>query len=385
MLKKIFTLISFCFFTIAVTQSQIVTFNFFGLSSPPTANSVSTNPNISSPVVLSRGSGAVANAATNSFRTTGFQNNGISIANTDYFEFTVTANTGFTLNPTGITATFSGTTTFAAAPGVTHNFAYSISGGTFTFVNADVVTIGNGTANFPFSVATTAALSGLNAGTNITFRYYASGQTATGGWGFISASATTQNMTLNGTVTSVLPVSISKLNASKASDNKIKLNWAMGCTATALTYSIERSANGITFNSIFSETVSKQRCGLPFDFTDNQPLKGNNFYRIKSFDTDGELKYSDIAKVKSTGNSSFEVSPTITSSSVNLSFNAEEAGKITIQVIDASGRNVKTIQWNNLIGTNRLQLDLSGLANGQYYINLNRNAVRLATQTVIKM
>ena len=43
------------------------------------------------------------------------------------------------------------------------------------------------------------------AGTTITIRYYASGQTTTGGWGFNSPSSATNGLAIGGTVTSVLP------------------------------------------------------------------------------------------------------------------------------------------------------------------------------------
>jgi hypothetical protein len=74
--------------------------------------------NLDSSNLLTRGSGAAASTATNSFRTQGFQNNGISTANTDYFQFTLSASSGNTLSLSTIDARFAGTATFAASPGV---------------------------------------------------------------------------------------------------------------------------------------------------------------------------------------------------------------------------------------------------------------------------
>ncbi len=384
-MKKIFTLLFLGIFTATISQGQIATFNFFtgAASAPATATASSTDPNIATPVILSRGSGAAASSATNSFRTTGFQNNGINVANTDYFEFSVTANAGFTQAPSGITGTFAGTATFAASPGVTQNFAYSIAGGPFTFVNSDVVAIGSPQTNaFPFSAATISALSGLASGTTITFRYYASGQTGTGGWGLISATATTNNLVLEGTT--VLPISIGLLNASKLGSSGSKLNWTMGCTSSTLTYDVERSSNGITFSKIFGETVSQKRCDFPFDFNDNQALKGTNFYRIKTTDIDGRVKYSQIASVQLGTNISFEVNPTITSGIVNIVLNAEQRGKVTINVIDMAGKKVSSLQATTQVGVNRNQLDLSTFATGQYYINVIDQNGNSTAQPVIK-
>jgi hypothetical protein len=92
------------------------------------------NANLDASNLLTRGPGAAWSTGGNSFRTVGFQNNGISTANTDYFQFTLSSVSGFNLSLSSIDARFAGTATFAAAPnGVSMQFAYSLDGTTFTF------------------------------------------------------------------------------------------------------------------------------------------------------------------------------------------------------------------------------------------------------------
>jgi hypothetical protein len=151
---------------------------------------------------LTRGAGAGTSAGGSSFRTTGFQNNGIAVGNTDYFQFIVSAASGYTLSLTGITGAFAGTTTFSADPGVSHQWGYSFDGSSFTLIDSPVARIGNGTSSFDLSGV--GALQNVGASSDVYLRYYATGQTTTGGWGFFSTGGTASALAVDGTI-SVIP------------------------------------------------------------------------------------------------------------------------------------------------------------------------------------
>ena len=201
---------------------QIAAWDFAGLTSPASATATTFNANLvtaSSANTITRGAGAVASSASNSFRTTGFQNNGIATTNTDYFQVTLTATTGFALSLSTIDARFGGTSTFFASPGVTSQFAYSLNGSTFTLIGSPVQSTSLTMTQINLSGIT--ALQNVAAGTTVTLRYYASGQTTTGGWGFLSAAtAGTNGLAIGGTVASTTPtVNLSvSANAATASE-----------------------------------------------------------------------------------------------------------------------------------------------------------------------
>lgn len=136
---------------------------------------------------LTRGAGAGTSAGASSFRTTGFQNNGISTANTDYFQVILSADVGFSLSLSGINAYFNGTTTYPVSPGASMQWAYSLDGSTFTLIDSPVAKIGVATTSTTdFDFTGVSALQNVAAGTDVTLRMYATGQTSTGGWGFFS-------------------------------------------------------------------------------------------------------------------------------------------------------------------------------------------------------
>ena len=143
--------------------------------------------------VLSRGTGATYSTGQNSFRTQGFQNNGISTTNTDYFEFSLSPTNGKTLSLSSISARFNGTTTFVtnnSNAGATNQFAFSTNGTNWTLIASPVIVTGSSNTNWTMTVALTnvTALQNLSSAQSASFRFFASGQTTTGGWGFFSST-----------------------------------------------------------------------------------------------------------------------------------------------------------------------------------------------------
>ena len=152
---------------------------------------------------IKRGSTAPFNAVANAFSTAGFQNNGISTANTDYFQVTLSAATNYQTSLSAINANFDGTSTFYATPGVTSQYAYSLDGTNFTLIGSPITSTLLKPVAIDLSGIT--ALQNVSAGTIITIRYYASGQTTTGGWRFYSPSAGVNGLAIQGAVTCVPP------------------------------------------------------------------------------------------------------------------------------------------------------------------------------------
>jgi len=194
-------LIALFVLSVCLMWGQVAAWDFTGASEVATWDATVYETNLSSDNTITRGTGATASEGSNSFRTTGFQNNGISVSNTDYFQVTLSPQANYLMSLTTINARVTGTTSYAASPGVQNQFAYSTDGTNFTLIGSPSVTIGT---NQTFSVAVNAvaALQNVIAETTIYIRYYASGQTSTGGWGFYSNTSGNYGLSIEGAVTS---------------------------------------------------------------------------------------------------------------------------------------------------------------------------------------
>lgn len=174
--------------TVVDVPVALAQWDFFGLSAVATAPATAKSSELSSNPILSRGPGATASAGDNSFRTQGFRNDGISVSNTDYFQTSFTA-TNQLLSLTSLRAKVFGTGTFVESPGVDVQFAYSFSpNSNYVLINAPVKVIGN--TDIPeVNLAGVTALQNIAPGTTVYFRFYASGRTTTGGYGFNSTAS----------------------------------------------------------------------------------------------------------------------------------------------------------------------------------------------------
>ena len=185
----------------SAARAQLAGYNFSGTNGLTTATATTYSSGLDSDSTLSRGAGAASSAAANSFRTTGFQNDGISITNTDYFQFSLSSTSGNLLSLTSIGARFGGTSTYLPA---TTQFAYSIDGGAYTLIGSPIsVTAYNttsATTQTAYDLSGVAALQNVPDTSTVTFRFYASGSTTTGGFGFFSAAASQDGLDVYGTV-----------------------------------------------------------------------------------------------------------------------------------------------------------------------------------------
>lgn len=197
-MKKYFTLLFVWMFSMQAS-AQIASWDFTGENQALTSTADFVDQGILAAPILIRGAGAGPSIGLHSFRTTGFKNDGISIANTDYFEFSFSVKADKKCSLTGITAKFAGTTGFYAAPGVSSQSAYSVNGGAFQLVGSPQNTVSATLDNFEIALSGISALQNMVAGTVVAFRYFASGQTTTGGFGF----AGKDGLVLNGSVESV--------------------------------------------------------------------------------------------------------------------------------------------------------------------------------------
>lgn len=79
------------------------------------------------------------------------------------------------------------------------------------------------------------------------------------------------------------------------------LNWVTASENDNHGFEIERSLDGKQFHTlgfVHSKAVDgRSEMNLTYDYTDQQPFAGLNYYRLKQLDIDGQATYSEIRKV----------------------------------------------------------------------------------------
>jgi hypothetical protein len=176
-----------------------------------------------------------------------------------------------------------------------------------------------------------------------------------------------------------LPVQLLNFTAIRQ-DATGKLSWTTSEEINTASFDIQRSGADQSFSSI--GTVAAQgNSAITTDYTfiDNNPLKGNNYYRLNQLDIDGKSTYSKTVVLNFGGTLTVHINPNPAHGTANLFVgNASEA--FSIQIVDLNGQIVKQIQA--IPGTANIPIDVSKLAKGIYSVKVT-SASTTTTQKLL--
>ncbi len=184
----------------------------------------------------------------------------------------------------------------------------------------------------------------------------------------------------------IVPISIEYFKGSIQSGNHF-LSWKAACTSLQAIFDVERSTDGRKYTSLTSITASNTRCLQPFDFTDNNPAAGINYYRIKMTDVDGKISYSTVIALlnKKTGFEIVNLLPNpVTNGTALLNITSAEKQIINIKVSDVSGKIVQSMDQSVISGFTNINMNFSKLAAGIYTISIYTNDGERKTKQFIK-
>lgn len=169
-----------------------------------------------------------------------------------------------------------------------------------------------------------------------------------------------------------LPVSFTTIKATKV-NRQVKVDWNVENEHAVNRYEIERSADGLLFNRVGTQVATGNNMStVAYAFLDINPLTGANYYRIKSIDIDGTVKYSTVVKVSMDAIVSFQVFPNpVAGNTINILFADAQAGIYTVTLLNAAGQKVFTKQVSDITGTRRVSLSLpESLPKGSYIVQI---------------
>ena len=171
-------------------------------------------------------------------------------------------------------------------------------------------------------------------------------------------------------LTNPLPINLNYLNGYKQNGSH-NLVWKVTCTNNlSATMSLERSADNRNFTGINSIIADALRCEQPFSYTDNSPLAGTNYYRLKMTDANGKVSYSAAIAIlnAATGFDIVGLLPNLVNNNAVLNVTAAQKTKMDVVVTDIAGKQVQKIAYNLIAGSNQFNINLSNLSAGTYQI-----------------
>ncbi|MFK7947918.1 MAG: T9SS type A sorting domain-containing protein [Saprospiraceae bacterium] len=181
-----------------------------------------------------------------------------------------------------------------------------------------------------------------------------------------------------------VPVELSYFNA-KAENNSNVLSWETATELNNSHFEVERSFDGINFEVI--ETVEGNGTTVEvinYEFVDEAPL-ANTYYRLRQVDFDGQFEYSKVVSVnrKVSGSGDVKVYPNPAQDNLTIDFTTSADEDVIITVTDMTGRVLISQNRNVAQGENQLNIDLTNLPQGNYFLQL-KSTTTSTIQAIVK-
>lgn len=184
--------------------------------------------------------------------------------------------------------------------------------------------------------------------------------------------------------TVALPVVYVYFHAKKSSGFAL-LTWETSSETNAAYYEIQRGTDALKFETIGKITAYGQSIELnQYQYLDQKPLKGINYYRLKQVDLDGKYSYTPARALNfselNAATAKYYPNPTHGQLTIELSENLQKEAKI-INIFNTLGIVVGH-QKVSEFSENKLKLEMAGLPKGVYIIQVISKSLN-STQRII--
>lgn len=249
----------------------------------------------------------------------------------------------------------------------------TVSAGTKILNNA--TTIGGTTGSGAASGSVLATGSNI---TSLTFKVYLRGDGggtvwATGnhigdGW-LLSVSTITALI--------VLPQTITNFTATPR-DTYAQLQWDGETQENNRFFNIESSKDGVVWKTIGKLAADNSSIYKTYQYTDASAAAGNNYYRIKEGNVQGDTVYSPVRLVSLDGNFPLSIFPNPVKDKLYFTNNGEAVQSVVIS--NTAGKEIQ--HYTNLVSGN--SLDMSAMPVGMYIVTVRYASGHVQAMKVLK-
>jgi len=168
----------------------------------------------------------------------------------------------------------------------------------------------------------------------------------------------------------VLPVTFTSLEAYRK-NNAVKVEWKVENETGIRHYEVERSADGVHFSKIGHDIAATNSSSYQFD--DESPLPGLNYFRIKAVENNRRIKYTNIAKLyfgKTPSGITVFPNP-VSDGKINIYLSGGEKGDYHANLFNSNGQLIQTNKLAQLTGTANTTVEINKeLPHGNYILEI---------------
>ncbi len=178
----------------------------------------------------------------------------------------------------------------------------------------------------------------------------------------------------------VLPIELLHFDAQLNSKNKVDLSWSIASSKNIHSFSIERSKDGIIWETLDFNIELKSNVGLQnYTQVDNSPLIDISYYRLKIKEVNALFTYSPTRVIElKTNLPSINIYPNPSQAYFFIT-SSDEINNLKYQVYDVIG---KQVQLNaEIVNANQIKLSTASLAKGLYFVSIQNTGNELVFKT----
>lgn len=196
-----------------------------------------------------------------------------------------------------------------------------------------------------------------------------------------------QNFSLivTGVKDDTLPLEFANFIAQKQ-NNDVLLKWQTNSEKNTNRFEIQRSTDGINFTTInLKPTAGNSSSIKNYAYRDLTPFFGVNYYKIKTFDNDGTVYYSDIKSVlfDLSNNNEIAIYPNPAKDEINISWDKKNKPSIEVAIYSTFGKKIQSFKN---ISSENLKINVGNLPQGVYLLDVKdlKSTKSLGVKKIVK-
>jgi Secretion system C-terminal sorting domain len=181
----------------------------------------------------------------------------------------------------------------------------------------------------------------------------------------------------------ILPIKFNTISAIET-NNLVKLTFGLASETGAVHYNIEKSLDGNVFTSIAKLDASK---AASYNYIDANPNNGNNFYRVKATDNNGNINYSSVITINLTkGKTGMQIAPNpVKGNQMNLQLLSANKGDYKVRILNINGTQVYTTNIVSEGGSLSKLISLpSTVSSGTYIVEVNNGITKFNKLIIVE-
>lgn len=180
-----------------------------------------------------------------------------------------------------------------------------------------------------------------------------------------------------------LPIKLVSFDAKKL-QKEAHLSWVVENEELGTLYHLERSIDGVNFELLSTQKSSENLLTNTYNWIDEQPLPGVNYYRLRAVEITNEETFSEIKSLDFTSTKGqIVVYPNPTVGDLTIEFPELLEQRATLEVVDVLGRKVMETTLAQKL--HKFTINTNELAAGTYILKIKLNDTTTLVQKFEKL